>query len=518
MDNSCITCARAVGMWMQDCGGCFPHVKILSSSGQPVLHARTMVKKREDWGMVYYFVQKGESLFTIAMRYQTTVHAIVTANRLKDPNGITPGQALIIPRPGEVPVPVPGGIVHLVRAGETIFDLAARFKTTPQEILRANQVAHPEFILPGQQLVIPERMEAGEEWPTWGRNPARTAAAPAAPKGQPVRGWSYMPRESCGYRPSAPVVRYGKVYTGLGDGCFYALERSNGRIRWRVPGGGQDAGEGPARTAMAAPLVFDGLVYLCGLDGVIRAVDAHAGSTVWRVAADGSFTGSPGIWNGIIYAASTGGHVYALEAKTGAQVWERQLDGSVTGPVSTGDARLFIVSDKGELTALDGETGEALWRAPADPKAHPVYADVLVLVGGRAYDPLDGSLLWEVDTGGTSPVVWMDQVILPWGVLDLFTGTPKGSWFGSGADSALAGDGAFQPLPSPNPPLLHCISAGRLLIGLAGDGKICACEVGSGRPVWMVDLEGESHHPPALVGGQLFVTLDHGAIRTYRLA
>lgn len=509
-------CARC-GYVGANCGGSSLHVKNLSSGGQAPVQTRTMVKNREDWGMVYYFVQKGESLFTIAMRYQTTVHAIVTANRLTDPNGITPGQALIIPRPGEVPVPVPGGVVHLVRAGETIFQLAARFKTTPQEILRANQVAHPEFILPGQQLVIPERMEAGEEWPTWGRNPARTSAAPMAPKGVPVRGWSYTPRGSCGYLPSAPVVRYGKVYAGLGDGCFYALERGNGRIRWRVPGVGAGESRAPARAPMAAPLVFDGLVYLCGLDGVIRAVDAHSGSTVWRVAAGGGFTGSPGIWNGIIYAGSTNGYVYALEAKTGAQVWQQRLEGAVTGPVCTGDARLFAVSDNGELTALAAETGETLWRAPADAGAHPVYAEVLVLVGGRAYDPLDGSLLWEVEAGGTSPAVWMDQVIFPGGVLDLFTGAPKGSRQVGVSHVVATGNGAPPEPPAPHPPLFHCISAGRLLIGLVGDGKLHAREVGSGRPVWTVDLEGESHHPPALVGGQLFLTLEQGAIRTYRV-
>lgn len=476
-----------------------------------------MVKKREDWGMVYYFVQKGESLFAIAMRYQTTVHAIVAANRLADPNDITPGQALIIPRPGEIPVPAPGGIVHRVRAGETIFHLAARFKTTPQEILRANQIAHPEFILPGQQLVIPERMEAGEEWPTWGRNPARTAAAPIGPKGEPVRGWSYTPREACGYLPSAPVVRYGRVYVGLGDGCFYALERSNGRIRWRVPGGGPCEGREPSKIAMAAPLVFDGLVYLCSLDGVIRAVDAHSGSTVWRVPAGGCFTGSPGIWNGIIYAGSTNGYVYALESKTGALVWKRRLESAVTVPVSTGDARLFVVVESGELVALDAETGMILWQAPADSGAYPVYADVLVLVGGRAYDPLDGSLLWEVEAGNASPAVWMDQVIFPGGVLDLFTGAPKGSWPAGDLDTVPTGKGTTVTLPLPDPPLSHCISAGRLLIGLSGDGKLHAREVGSGQPVWTVDLEGESQHPPALVSGQLFVTLQQGGIRTYRL-
>lgn len=100
---------------------------------------------RVDRPMVFYFVQRGETLYHIAQRYQTTVHAIVAANRLEDPNAICPGQALMIPKPGEVPSPPPGGIVHLVRPGETIFHLARKFGSTVPEIMRANQVAHPDF-------------------------------------------------------------------------------------------------------------------------------------------------------------------------------------------------------------------------------------------------------------------------------------------------------------------------------------------------------------------------------------
>lgn len=468
--------------------------------------------------MVYYFVQKGESLFAIAMRYQTTVHAIVTANRLADPNSITPGQALIIPRPGEVPVPAPGGTVHLVRAGETVFQLAARFETTPQEILRANQVAHPEFILPGQQLAIPERMEAGDEWPTWGRNPTRTAVSPTFPKGTPSRGWSYLPRGVRGYLPSGPVVRYGRVYVGLGDGHYYALERTNGRIRWRVSGCEKDGTEAPGEALpLATPLVFDGLAYLCGLDGLIQAVDAHTGAAVWRVATGDRFTGSPGIWNGIIYAGSMNGSVYALEAKTGAQVWQTNLDGPVAAPLCSGDGRIFAVTQCGSLAALSAETGAVLWQAGAPSGAYPVYAEVLVLVGGQAHDPEDGSLHWQVDAGAVSPTVWMDHVIFPWGVVDLFTGAPKtfGSSWGVGTPGVEADAGAS--LSEPEEPLHCCLSAGKLLIGFTEDGRLCAQEVGSGRLVWTVDLKGEGHQLPAIVGGQLFLTLTSGAVRTYRV-
>lgn len=47
--------------------------------------------------MVKYMVQSGDTLGTIAVKYDTTVHAIVMANGIKNPNMIHKGQILKIP-------------------------------------------------------------------------------------------------------------------------------------------------------------------------------------------------------------------------------------------------------------------------------------------------------------------------------------------------------------------------------------------------------------------------------------
>lgn len=45
-----------------------------------------------------YVVQRGDTLFTIAQRFGTTVAALVAANNLQDPNRLSLGQELIIPQ------------------------------------------------------------------------------------------------------------------------------------------------------------------------------------------------------------------------------------------------------------------------------------------------------------------------------------------------------------------------------------------------------------------------------------
>ncbi|HYF90737.1 MAG TPA: PQQ-binding-like beta-propeller repeat protein [Symbiobacteriaceae bacterium] len=469
--------------------------------------------------MVFYFVQRGETLYQIAKRYQTTVHAIVAANRLDDPNAICPGQALIIPRPGEVPSPPPGGIVHLVRAGETVFHLASKFGTSAPDILRANQIAHPEFIAAGQQLVIPERMEAGDDWPMLGRTPGRAGTGPVLLHGRPSEGWSFAPRNSLGLRPSAPVIRYDRVYVGLGDGHFYALCRKTGRVKWRLPAAEPDVLAALGQEPLAAPAVFDGLVYLCGPDGAVMAVDAHSGQHIWKIACGSRIVSSPAVCRGVVYLGTLGGQVYALEAKTGAIAWKRDVGAALTYPIAVGDDHLFACTEDGALSALDAESGDSFWQVKAEEPGAPVFAEVVVLAGGRAYDPRTGQVLWRVNAGGNLPVARVDQVIYPGGAVDLFTGSlQRAHVAGVSSLTPEPAQGEMLALPEPPTPLRAQVASGSLLIAVGEDGRLYAWDVASGGTAWLYALGGPSHQPPAIAPGQIVVALESGGMQTFQFA
>ncbi|AHV95562.1 LysM peptidoglycan-binding domain-containing protein [Paenibacillus sabinae] len=57
---------------------------------------------------MYYTVQAGDNLYSIASRFGTTVQAILQANSLANPNNIYSGLRLYIPVPVPVPSPGPG--------------------------------------------------------------------------------------------------------------------------------------------------------------------------------------------------------------------------------------------------------------------------------------------------------------------------------------------------------------------------------------------------------------------------
>ncbi len=99
-------------------------------------------------------VRWGDTLFSIATRYNTTVDALVSANHLPNANFIFVGQRLIIRDSAPTPRPATNSI-YVVRAGDTLFSIAVRNGTTINALMLANGLTNPNFIYGRQQLRIP---------------------------------------------------------------------------------------------------------------------------------------------------------------------------------------------------------------------------------------------------------------------------------------------------------------------------------------------------------------------------
>jgi membrane-bound lytic murein transglycosylase D len=111
-------------------------------------------------------VRKGDTLETLAKKYRSDVKNIMLANNMRRPEPLTVGKTVRVPLvevpSDERPAPTKAAkapdykqetIEHVVRPGDSLWNIAKRYGTTTQEIERLNRVA-ASSITPGQVLKI----------------------------------------------------------------------------------------------------------------------------------------------------------------------------------------------------------------------------------------------------------------------------------------------------------------------------------------------------------------------------
>jgi LysM repeat protein len=103
-----------------------------------------------------YIVQRGDTLSSIARRFGTTYQALAALNGLRYPYTIYVGQRLVISGSGAPwPAPPPSSKVYIVQRGDTLYSIALRYGTTPWAIAAANRLWNLNLIYVGQRLIIP---------------------------------------------------------------------------------------------------------------------------------------------------------------------------------------------------------------------------------------------------------------------------------------------------------------------------------------------------------------------------
>lgn len=95
-------------------------------------------------------IQCGDTLSSIAVCYNTTVERLVELNNIANPNLIYAGSTLLVPVSGKRKQ----RIAYVVKSGDTLSSIAIRYQTTVEEIVSLNSIVNPNLIYPGQILYI----------------------------------------------------------------------------------------------------------------------------------------------------------------------------------------------------------------------------------------------------------------------------------------------------------------------------------------------------------------------------
>ncbi|HEX7040991.1 MAG TPA: PQQ-binding-like beta-propeller repeat protein [Trueperaceae bacterium] len=191
----------------------------------------------------------------------------------------------------------------------------------------------------------------------------------------------------------------------------------------------------------AAPVVYDGVMYINGIDSEVLALDAATGELLWRydAALDENFTGSPQlrgsvvVYDGKVFYARRDASVVALDAATGEELWHSSV-GNVAwnelfssgpifadGKIIVGPAGADAGGNPGRILALNPEDGEILWTfniipGPEDAEAYATWntpPDPERGIGGGsawtpgAYDPVTRTVIYG--TGQPNPWDRIDE-------------------------------------------------------------------------------------------------------------
>lgn len=103
----------------------------------------SVTKPQEDY--ITYTVKSGDSLYAIARNYNTSVDSIMTLNNLKSTN-LSIGQILKIPKASS-------GIKYIVKAGDNLYSIANKYNTTVDAIKLKNNLTS-NLLSVGQILYI----------------------------------------------------------------------------------------------------------------------------------------------------------------------------------------------------------------------------------------------------------------------------------------------------------------------------------------------------------------------------
>ncbi|MFC1959643.1 LysM peptidoglycan-binding domain-containing protein [Chloroflexota bacterium] len=178
-----------------------------------------------------HVVQPGETLYRISLQYGTTVNAIVQANGIVNPNLILVGQELCIPDGSVTPVPPiatpdpnpPSTCNYTVQPGDTLYRIAIQHGTTVATLASYNNIANPNVIYVGQNLIVPCTGPEQPIAPTPTPPPGATPVPPVEPP--PGVGFNY------GIQVHLPSQNQGAVAASVAD---LGMKWVKQQIEWKV--------------------------------------------------------------------------------------------------------------------------------------------------------------------------------------------------------------------------------------------------------------------------------------------
>jgi len=296
------------------------------------------------------------------------------------------------------------------------------------------------------QVVLPAAY-TNADWPQVGGNPAHVMQHTGA-SGPLQKIWSKDVGKASsrkGRVVSQPVVAGGRIYVMDGNNQVSAYDASTGDRYWehdievsvrkktrkgrkgiieRVsnPLAFGDKGGKDKESVGGGVAVANGRVYATSGLGVIEALDATTGASIWRKRLRVPLHSAPTVEGGRVFAVTDDNELYAFNASDGSVIWTYQgiIESArmLTAPApAVVDDTVIAPFASGEVVALRVQNGGVLWQDTLtasgrltplaslnDISSGPIIADGYVIATSQsgvisAFDLRTGQMIWSQPAG-----------------------------------------------------------------------------------------------------------------------
>lgn len=100
-------------------------------------------------------VRPGESLAAIASAYGLSLESLIALNSIDNPDRLYVGQEIVLSEDASLIENPARTTIHIVQTGETLFTIAQRYNTTVEALQQENALVDPTRIFSGQSLRVP---------------------------------------------------------------------------------------------------------------------------------------------------------------------------------------------------------------------------------------------------------------------------------------------------------------------------------------------------------------------------
>jgi PQQ-like domain len=146
-----------------------------------------------------------------------------------------------------------------------------------------------------------------------------------------------------------PIVAGGRAFVGSLEGMVYAIDANDGVTLWSAPL--------PGGTSVAGAVVGEVVVFVT-LSGAVHGFAVTNGEPRWMVQTRKSITGAPCVVGNSVFVASQDRHVYSIDTRNGKQLWvSPRLSAPVQGGLAADGENIFAGAEDMTVNALRQSDG-----------------------------------------------------------------------------------------------------------------------------------------------------------------